>query len=492
MDKIFTKGTAFIDKNGRQRIFNGVNFVCKSAVPDSDGIVHFKTDITDSLTERLAENGINIVRLGVTWEGIEPQPGEYNTVYLDEVKDTLKILEKHGIYAFIDWHQDLFSCHNLTSGDGAPRWACIKSLKKPHDPYLIWAEGYFAHPGVHKCFDAFWDNTPVSGKGLQDRYCEMLAFTAKYLSGCGSVMGYDVFNEPFPGTDGGKVFRRLVMRGIETGLLSKRVDRKKIISDVLEGRIMDALSVADDSLVYHRVIEAGYDIIRKFDTEKYYPFLVRAAKAIRDAVGEGIIFAENSYYSNLGIPFSLPVPTDENGEPLRDFAFAPHGYDITVDTPLTNEASPYRVDHIFNEHERTQKRLGVPVLVGEWGGMVDGGERYPALEHLVDKFDRNRWSQTYWHYIDNFTDTKIGEIICRAYPVAVAGDINYYGVDRKLNTFTLSYTGSSDIKAPTLVFLPKQPKKVFSTKKYVIKDTPDGKYLQVYAGKGSCVVKVEF
>lgn len=492
MDTFSTRGTAFTDESGRQRIFNGINIVCKLAKADGDGIVHFKTDITDEKAGQLAKKGINIVRLGVTWEGIEPQPGEYNTVYLDEVRDTLKIFEKHGIYAFIDWHQDLFSCHNLTSGDGAPRWACAKSLDKPHDPYLIWAEGYFAHPGVHRCFDAFWNNEPVLGRGLQERYCEMLAFSAKYLSDCASVMGYDVFNEPFPGADGGKVFRRLVKRGIETGLLSKRVDRKKIVADVLDGRIMDALSVADDSLVYRHVIEAGFDIIKKFDREKYYPFLVRAAAAIREAVGECIIFAENSYYSNLGIPYALPVPTDENGEKIKDIAFAPHGYDITVDTPLTNEASPYRVDHIFNEHERTQARLGMPVLVGEWGGMVDGGEKYPALEHLIDKFDGNKWSQTYWHYFDNFTESKIGDIICRAYPVAVAGEINYYGTNRRLNTFTLSYNGSSEIKASTVVFLPKQPKKVFSTKKYSIKDTPDGKLLQIHAGRGKCVVKVEF
>lgn len=492
MSEFTTKGTAFVDSKGRQRIFNGVNFVCKSAKPDADGAIRFKTDITDELMAELAKNGINIIRLGVTWEGIEPKMDEYNTVYLDGVKNTLDICEKYGVYAFIDWHQDLFSCHNLTSGDGAPKWACARSLDKPHDPYLIWAEGYFAHPGVHKCFDAFWNNEPVCGRGIQDRYCDMLAYTVKYLSGSKAVMGYDVMNEPFPGSDGGKVFRRLVMRGIETGLLSRRIDRKKIIADLLAGRVMDALSVADDSLVYHRVIGAGYELIKKFDTEKYYPFLMRAARAVREAADGGIIFAENSYYSNLGIPYGVPALRDENGENPHDFAFAPHGYDITVDTPLTNEASPHRVNHIFDEHERSQKRLGVPVLVGEWGGMVDGGEKYPALEYLVDKFDRNKWSQTYWHYINNFTSTKIGQIICRAYPVAVAGEIKYYGNDRALNTFTLSYTGSSVIKAPTVIYLPSEPKKIYSTKKYTVKDTPNGLLLQVNAGKGECVVKVEF
>ena len=137
---------------------------------------------TAELIAELARNGINIIRLGVTWEGIEPKMDEYNTVYLDGVKNTLDICEKYGVYAFIDWHQDLFSCHNLTSGDGAPKWACARSLDKPHDPYLIWAEGYFADPGIHKCFDAFWNNEPVCGRGIQDRYCDMIAYTVKYLS----------------------------------------------------------------------------------------------------------------------------------------------------------------------------------------------------------------------------------------------------------------------------------------------------------------------
>jgi endoglycosylceramidase len=492
MNTIHTRNTIFVDDTGRQRIFNGVNIVYKDCAEDDDGVIRYKTPITDEVMAKLAKKGINIIRLGVTWAGIEPEPGVYNTEYLDGVKNALKICEKYGVYAYVDWHQDLYTKSNINVGDGAPSWACAKCLSKPRAPYVIWAEGYFVDGYIHACFDAFWDNKEILGEGLQDRYCDMLKYTVRYLSDCNAIMGYDIFNEPFPGKDGGKVFRQLVKRGISTGLFSKRVDRKKIIKDVMGGNIMDALSVADDSVVYHHVIEAGYDIIKKFDIEKYYPFLMKAAAAIRSVKENGVIFAENSYYSNLGIPYSIHVPTDENGERARDFAFAPHGYDITVDTPLTNEASPYRIDHIFNQHEANQERLGLPVLVGEWGGMVDGGEKYPALEHLVDKFDKNKWSNTYWHYFDNFCDSKIGDIICRPLPVAVAGEIKYYRYDRKTKTFDLSYVGSADVKTSTLVYLPAEPQKVYSTKKYNIKDTANGLMLQVYAGKGDCFVKVEF
>lgn len=491
MNTISVKGTRFIDNNGRERIFNGLNFVYKGCLPDEDGVIRYKTPLTDELLSALTSRGMNVIRLGVTWAGIEPEPGKYNTVYLDGVKAALKLCEKHSVYAFIDWHQDLFSYYCFTDGDGAPKWACDISGETRKAP-IIWATGYFIGRRTHRSYDGFWLNKTYRGKGLQDRFCEMLTYTAAYMKDCKAVMGYDVLNEPFPGTPGAGIFATLVLNGTKTLLFSKRVDRKKLVSDVLSGRVMDALSVADDRKVYHSVIDPANGQMVRFYRERYYPFLQKAAAAIRRADPEGIIFAENSYYSNLGIPCTFPALAYENGVKEPNFAFTPHGYDLTVDTPLTNEASPYRVDHIFDEHEKTQARLGVPVLVGEWGGMVPGGEKYPALQHLVDKFDRNHWSQTYWHYHGGMEEGKIMGILSRPLPQAVAGTIKKYEYDRINDVFTLSYTGSAEIKAPTLIYLPKEPKKVFSTKGWQLKKVEGATVLSVYAGKGECIVKVEF
>ena len=491
MNTISVKGQSFIDDKGRERIFNGVNFVDKHCLPDGDGAIRFQTALNEETAAAIAAKGMNIVRLGVTWAAIEPEQGVYNTVYLDGVKEALRLCEKYGVYAFLDWHQDLYSyycCH----GDGAPKWACVGDTDNVKDPAVIWATGYFLNKSVWRSFDAFWENRPVNGRGLRDRFCDMLTYTADCLKGCPALMGYDLLNEPFPGTPGGKIFRKLVKNGAATLLFSPRVDRKKMLRDFKNKEIMNALSVADDPKVYHAVIDGANGLLYQFDTERYYPFLQAAAAAIRKADPAGVIFCENCYYSNTGIPCSYPRLTYPDGAREPNIAFAPHGYDLTVDTPLTNEASPHRVDLIFDEHARTQTRMDVPVLVGEWGGMVPGGERYPALEHLIDKFDRNRWSQTYWHWFDAMTDSKIMEILSRPYPQAVAGRIKSYGYDRKNDTFTLSYEGSSTVKAPTLVWLPKAPKKVYSTKKYELKQTDGGLILQVYAGKGACIVKAEF
>lgn len=487
MNTISVSGKRLVDEYGRERIFNGINFVYKGVEADSDGIIRYKTDITPEKLDALKKKGINIIRLGLTWAGIEPEMEKYNNEYLDGFKEILKLCEKYEIYVFIDWHQDLFSYFCSTPGDGAPQWACIHT-KKRSDPLFIWAEGYFFHKDIHKSFDDFWANTEIEGKGMIDRYCDMLTYTADYMKDCKAVMGYDVFNEPFPGTPGGKIFRNLVKNGVKTILFNNRVDRKGLITDAMKKDVMAMLSVADDSKVYHKIIDNAKDMLFEFDTKKYYPFLVKAAAAIRKADKTGIILSENCYYSNLGIPCSVPRIVYKNGEREDNHVFSPHGYDITVDTPLTNNASPYRADFIFDEHKKTQERLDVPVIVGEWGGMVPGSDKYPALEHLIEKFDNNKWSHTYWHYYNDFENGEIMNVISRPLPIAVAGEIKNYSYDRKNDLFTLTYKGSSTIKAPTLIYLPKEPKKIYSTKSYIMKDNG---ILQVYAGKGDCIVKVE-
>ncbi len=486
MNTISVSGKRLVDEHGRERIFNGLNFVYKDVSADDDGIIRYHTDITEELLVALKSKGMNIIRLGLTWAGIEPEMGEYNLEYLDGYKKILKMCDKHEMYVFVDWHQDLFSKYCSTPGDGAPKWACIHT-KKTQDPILIWAEGYFFHKDIHQSFDDFWENREIAGRGLRDRFCDMLTFTVDYLKDCKCIIGYDIFNEPFPGTPGGKIFKSLVKNGVETLLFNKRVNRKKLVSDALGGEVMEMLSVADDHKVYKSILGKTKEIMYEFDTKRYYPFLVAAAESIRKADKTGIIFSENCYFSNMGIPCSVPRIVYKDGTREENHLFSPHGYDITVDTPLTNNASPHRVDYIFDEHKRTQERMDVPVLVGEWGGMVPGSDSYPALEHLIEKFDSNKWSHTYWHYYEEFENSKIMDVICRPLPIAVAGTIKSYSYDRKQNLFTLTYTGSSDIKAPTLIYLPSEPKKVYSTKKYKFNDG----ILSVYAGKGECIVKVE-
>lgn len=483
MTEILTKDTRFIDEFGRERIFQGMNIVNKSPrLPQW----------TEEDFRLMALDGANMIRLGCVWSGIEPEPGKYNLAYLDSMRQALDWCEKYGMFAFLDLHQDLYSDYGTGYGDGAPAWASVDGdkLKKI---YVIWAEGYFFRKPVHKSFDAFWDNAQVQGKGLQDWFCDMLRFTVDYLKDKPALIGFDVFNEPFPGTPGGKVFRNLVKRVAKLVATDSRFDRKKAVKALTSGEILNCLDCINDKQLYGKIMDAGKKEIRTFDINRYYPFFKRSAETIRSVTDKGILFMENCYYSNLGIPCYTPKLTYDDGTVESKLAFAPHGYDLTVDTPLTNFASPFRVDQIFDEHKRTQERLNVPVLVGEWGGMVNGAAEYPALEHLVNKFDKNKWSQTYWHYNASFHGGGIIDILNRPYPVAIAGTLQSHTYDRKRKEFVLHYTGDASIQAPTEVYLGKKPKNILSTAKYTLEENAVGNcILKAEPTDGRCVIVAEF
>ena len=47
MNTLAVDGRRIIDNFGRERIFNGLNFVYKGCEPDEDGVIRYKSDITD-------------------------------------------------------------------------------------------------------------------------------------------------------------------------------------------------------------------------------------------------------------------------------------------------------------------------------------------------------------------------------------------------------------------------------------------------------------
>lgn len=90
----------FVDEYQRTRIFHGVNAVYKN--PPFYPPVKDKFHVNDSLAEEDVQNlqrwGMNIVRLLVAWEGVEPKKGEYNMTYINEVKNIVKLLGKYGVW----------------------------------------------------------------------------------------------------------------------------------------------------------------------------------------------------------------------------------------------------------------------------------------------------------------------------------------------------------------------------------------------------------
>ena len=434
MDNIRAEGTRFVDEHGRERIFCGVNVVDKSVF--SAGTQTFPLSEDD--LRAFHARGWNLIRMGFTWAKIEPSPGKYNEAYIDRIASLLDHCEQYGIYVFLDMHQDLFSA--VTNGDGAPPWATLTGGHKTHPTRFVWAEDYFWGKACHSAFDRFWANAPVGGIGLQDRFAACWAHLAARLADKPAVIGFDLFNEPFPGTDGGVCFRRIVRGAAKAMLGGKHVRKSDLLHDLMSAERKEKLYDRISFDVLRDATRGADELVTRFDRIKYTPFLRKVGDAIRMTGTDKLLFVENCYYSNLGVPCRTE-PIAQNGVRDPQQAFAPHAYDFMVDTPDYRYASNDRVGGIFACHAHTQKRLQMPVIVGEWGGFgsPDDDEWLGHIAFLLDLFDRNKWSHAYWQFGDTFFDSALMRVFVRPYPQAVPGEIESYSYDVKQRVFEMTF-----------------------------------------------------
>ena len=116
-----------VDERGRQRIYHGLNVVMKIApyIPDLEKF-SLDTSFSEVDMRNLREWGINSIRLGVMWAGVEPKKGKYNQTYLNLMRQLVDRAEAYNISVLVEFHQDLFS--EKFCGDGVPMWAIPKRV----------------------------------------------------------------------------------------------------------------------------------------------------------------------------------------------------------------------------------------------------------------------------------------------------------------------------------------------------------------------------
>ena len=186
-------GRWLTDAQGRAVILRGFNMVNKFA-PFTLSATGFGEE--DAVL--LQKDGFNAVRVGVIHSGVEPRPGEYDERYLDDIERTVSLLARHGILSLVDFHQDLYG--PVFDGEGLPEWATLLD-GMPAGASRGFPFDYFERPAVARAFDNFWHNRPgPGGVGLQDRYAAAWRHAAARFAKVEGVMGYDLMNEPFPGS----------------------------------------------------------------------------------------------------------------------------------------------------------------------------------------------------------------------------------------------------------------------------------------------------
>jgi endoglycosylceramidase len=182
-----------VDRSGRVVILHGINMVAKRP-PYLPSALGFGRDDA----RFLARNGFNTVRLGMIYGAVEPEPGSYDDRYIAASARTERMLGRSGIFSLVDFHQDLYN--ERFEGEGWPDWATLDD-GLPAEPTPGFPATYITSPGLNRAFDNFWADAPgPGGIGLQERYAAAWARVAREFRGSDSVLGYDLLNEPWPGS----------------------------------------------------------------------------------------------------------------------------------------------------------------------------------------------------------------------------------------------------------------------------------------------------
>ena len=108
-----------VDQYGRTTLLHGVNAIYKvdPYIP-SEGAFDPQNSLNSEDIANLKKWGMNFMRLGVMWEGVERTAGVYDMAYLDKVEALINKMGEAGIYTLVDAHQDVFA--RYMCGEGIP------------------------------------------------------------------------------------------------------------------------------------------------------------------------------------------------------------------------------------------------------------------------------------------------------------------------------------------------------------------------------------
>lgn len=424
------EGRWITDKRGRVVILHGWNMVYKvgSYRPADAG---FGGDDM----RFLRRHGFNTVRLGIIQNGLEPElPGadgkpRYRKGYLRSIAHTERKLSRHRIFTLLDVHQDLYN--ERFQGEGFPDWAVVgDAATLPAEPKQGFPANYLGMPALNRAYDHFWQNdADAAGRPLQDSFAAMWRHIAKRFKDRREVLGYNILNEPWPG-----------------------------------------------SQYPTCASNAGCPA---FDTQFLEPFSERVIAAIRDVDRETLAW----YAPLLLFDFGAETSHGDTGDPNAGFAFNMYCLgEVFPDGAGTLAETECDVGYdltLANADEQSAE-TGDALLLTEYAATDD----LETVERVAELADEHMIGWQQWHYCDCDDPTTTGggiqslvsdaakpprgkninraklRVSSRPYPRAVAGTPTSYGFDPETRRFKLTYSARTPAgkvlgpRARTEVFLP--------------------------------------
>ncbi len=210
-----------------------------------------------------------------------------------------------------------------------------------------------------------------------------------------------------------------------------------------------------DTAIYSKVVCAVQERNQAFESTALMDMYTRVATAIREVDPDHILFLEHSYFSNPGVPSGIQRIRYSDGRMEEKVAYAPHGYDLVVDTRAYSSASNDRVEYLFDHTFNTSRRLNMPMLVGEWGAFHSKDSIFvEQTRFILELFEKYKCGQTFWAYYKGIENYPFFSALIRPRPIAVAGTLESFAFDPEKNRFSCSWIEDANIKQPSTFFLP--------------------------------------
>ena len=404
----------------------------------------------------MARLGFNVVRLGMTWKGLEPgkapandpaicahrhpgNPDQFNRAVLDRyvarLRTTVDLLARFHIYTILDMHQDVYN--EYFEGEGEPNWAVCTNGVPSVDPPGRWSLEYGTRAaGI--AFGHFWKNNVLGN--LQGQYDEVWSDVAHAFRGDPWVLGFDPFNEPF-----------------STALVH------------FHGEHFDA------------ELECFYTGTAHVGTALHGAPPLQCPKddpaqgvipSIEANDPHALVFDEPDNFANRGYPTYLG-PMD-----LPDLVFNVHIY-CGARSPVTGNptnllACAEQEVHSLGVRAADRPEMASPAQPGGPAWLVTefGATSSPALLGVItEQLDARQvgWIYWSWKYYGDPTGSRAESLVManghlrttalvlsRAYPEAVAGTPLQFSFSPQTDVFAMTYVPDHHVHAPTLVFVPTQ------------------------------------
>ncbi len=337
----------------------------------------------------LAHNGFNLMRLSLSYW--EYAPGRFDDGYLDGFRRFVGQLDATGVYSLLDLQQAIYGPY-FYEGEGFPNWMVNTSgLASNKAGY---PSAYYGDPAENQAWDNFWANKPASdGVGLQDHLARGWRHLAGLFAGTRGLLGYDLLNEPWPGSVWPSCFS-------------------------LDGCPPGGFDATELSALYQRVVPA----IRRVDLRQ-------------------LVIYEPNLLFDFGRQTGVNAPHDAH------LVFGFHDYCLSGAGGSESSACAAEEPEAMMNAIAYDQHAGNALLLGEWGG-TSGPQDIARMVTLADEY-MLPWS--YWYYgslVPNplrpprGANLNLGnlELLVRPYPQVISGTPTSWSFDPQSKTFTLTYT----------------------------------------------------